>query len=56
MPLTNDLTSAGLITEQNGWTRWRSSGSTPGTRRGVRRRGGVADDLVDPAFVTPVCP
>jgi hypothetical protein len=57
MPLTNDLTAAGLITEQNGWTERALFGFDPwDAALEFGGAGVVADDLVDPAFVTPVCP
>jgi len=57
MPLTNDLTAAALITEANGWTEMELFAFDPWAPDvEFGGAGAVADDLVDPAFLTPVCP
>jgi len=56
-PLVTDLTTQGFIHEANGWTEqalfhvdpWNPDANFGGA-------GNIADDLVDPAFVSPICP
>jgi hypothetical protein len=56
-PLTEDLTTHGFITEENGWTKPELFNFNPWDP--VKEFGGagnIAEDLQDQAFLTPVCP
>jgi hypothetical protein len=55
--LTEDLTKNGFITAENGWTKqelFNINPWDPDTEFGGA--GNIAEDLQDPAFLTPVCP
>ena len=55
--LTEDLTASGFITADNGWTEPTLMNFNPWAAGVVFGGAGViADDLVDPAFLTPICP
>lgn len=54
--LTNNLTTAGFITAANGWTEPTVMDYDPWGGAEFGGAGVVADDLVDPLFVTTVCP
>ncbi len=54
--LVNNLTAAGLITVASGWTEVGLMNFDPWSGKNFGGAGNVADDLVDPAFVTPACP
>lgn len=56
-PLTNNLTSSGFITTENGWTKMELFNFDPwDPAKEFGGAGNIADDLQDPAFLTPVCP
>jgi hypothetical protein len=55
MPLTNDLTAAGLITMANGWTDMSMFGYDPWGPSDFGSAGSVRGDLTDDAFLTPAC-
>jgi hypothetical protein len=55
-PLVRDLTAEGFIQAANGWTETSLHGYDPWSGQDFGSAGNVADDLVDPAFLTPVCP
>ena len=55
--LTEDLTTNGFITEQNGWTKQELFNFNPwDPAKEFGGAGNIAEDLQDPAFLTPVCP
>ncbi len=55
-PLVNDLTKAGFVTVANGWSEKDVFDYDVWSGEDFGGAGNVADDLVDPAFVTPACP
>lgn len=56
-PLVTDLTDQAFITEANGWTEQELFHFNPWEKgKDFGSAGNVADDLVDSAFVPPVCP
>lgn len=55
-PLTNNLTTSGLITAANGWTEAELLDHDPwDAAKDFGGAGNIAGDLVDPAFVPPAC-
>ena len=54
--LTEDLTTNGFITTQNGWTEQSLFHFNPWSMQIFGGAGSIGSDLVDPAFDTPVCP
>jgi hypothetical protein len=55
--LVEDLTTQGFITAANGWTEAALANFDPwDAATDFGGAGNVADDLVDPAFLTPLCP
>ena len=55
LPLTNNLTEAGLITAANGWTNRDMFDFDPWGEADFGGAGNVRDDLTDDRFVTPTC-
>ncbi len=55
-PLTNNLTTSGLITDANGWTERSLFDFDPWAPGDFGAAGSVSADLVDDAFLTPACP
>lgn len=56
-PLVKDLTDQGFITQANGWTEQDLFHCDPwNTSKDFGGAGNIAGDLVDAAFVPPVCP
>jgi hypothetical protein len=54
-PLLRDLTEAGAITSTAGWSEPDLFGYDPWGTDNFGRAGNVAEDLEDPAFLTPSC-
>jgi len=54
-PLVRDLTAAGIIVEEAGWTEDELFGYDPWGSEDFGGAGRVAEDLVDDAFLTPTC-
>lgn len=54
-PLTNDLTTAGLITAANGWTQASLLHFDPWANMNFGGAGNTTGDLMDTAFLTPTC-
>jgi hypothetical protein len=54
--LVHDLTTGGFITAQNGWQSAALMHFDPWADQKFGGAGNVSQDLVDPAFDTPVCP
>ena len=56
-PLVTNLSTQGFINEVNGWTEAELYNGDPwDTTKDFGGAGNIAEDLVDPAFVTPACP
>ena len=54
--LTRDLTDSGLITSANGWTDMSLFHFDPWANMNFGGAGDTTSDLIDAAFLTPVCP